>query len=468
MLSGETAAGAYLIRSVTIMDKIIRYTEGTERYRKNPPIDLELGHTTNTIARRRWPAARACRRSARWPSTPARAGSPGSSATTAWRVPIYAFTPNASTYQSLLALYWGVTPILFTAASYEGSSIFIDLDKAILRRGLLAEEDRIVIAFGYPLKDHKSVNLLKLHKVGEKPPARGLWHDHAMTRLSRRRVTTGLAALAAGCRVGAPPAKRTVVDAPPRAVPPLTLVTYNVLADRVRVSERLPPLLELLARADADVIALQEVTDWIARLIHEQPWARGYYASTIGGRRAHPGGQYILSRRPILRSSAIELAGRQRRTAVLSTIEAGGVELTVVTTHLESFLEDGPTRARQLDQIFERLQLEDDATLLGDLNFGDGEPEEARVPAEYVDLWRALRPDEPGFTWDIERSEMARVGSFPGEPSRRLDRIYLRSQRTRGRSIEIIGDQPVHPGRRELFPSDHFGLAATLEPVSGS
>ncbi|MCB9749000.1 MAG: endonuclease/exonuclease/phosphatase family protein [Myxococcales bacterium] len=284
-----------------------------------------------------------------------------------------------------------------------------------------------------------------------------------MTRLSRRRVTTGLAALAAACRVGAPPAKRTVVDAPPRAVPPLTLVTYNVLADRVRVSERLPPLLELLARADADVIALQEVTDWIARLIHEQPWARGYYASTIGGRRAHPGGQYILSRRPILRSSAIELAGRQRRTAVLSTIEAGGVELTVVTTHLESFLEDGPTRARQLDQIFERLQLEDDATLLGDLNFGDGEPEEGSINAEFDDVWRALRPGEPGFTWNIERSEMARAGSFAGEASRRLDRVLLRSDHWVGASIEIIGDQPVHAGARDLFPSDHFGLVARLE-----
>ena len=151
-----------------------------------------------------------------------------------------------------------------------------------------------------------------------------------------------------------------------------------------------------------------------------------------------------------------------------TTVELPTGPITVATTHAESFLEDGPTRAQQLEVIFGRLAGSGDALVLGDFNFGDGEPEEARVPAEYVDLWRALRPDEPGFTWDIERSEMARVGSFPGEPSRRLDRIYLRSQRTRGRSIEIIGDQPVHPGRRELFPSDHFGLAATLEPVSGS
>ena len=171
MLSGETAAGAYPIRSVTIMDKIIRYTEGTERYWKNPPIDLELGHTTNTIAR----AAVACCKSL--PTIRAVVVYTGSGGIARLvsdyrpRVPIYAFTPNASTYQSL-ALYWGVTPILFTAASYEGSSIFIDLDKAILRRGLLAEEDRIVIAFGYPLKDHKSVNLLKLHKVGESLPSK--------------------------------------------------------------------------------------------------------------------------------------------------------------------------------------------------------------------------------------------------------------------------------------------------------
>ncbi len=293
-----------------------------------------------------------------------------------------------------------------------------------------------------------------------------------VTRASRRRFGIGAGALglaALACRASSTagtPRAGTEESTATLPLPSLTLVSYNVLADRVRVSERFPPLLELLARADADIIALQEVTDWIARLIHEQPWARAYHASSVGGRRAHPGGQYILSKRPILRSRSLELPGRQRRTALFSTIAVrDDVELTIVTTHLESFLEDGPTRARQLDAIFEALMIEDEAVVLGDLNFGDGEPEEGSINAEFDDLWRRLHPHELGFTWDMERSEMARAGSFAGEKSRRLDRVLLRSELWEGGSIEIIGDEPVHPGKLDLFPSDHFGLLATLRPA---
>jgi pyruvate kinase len=45
-----------------------------------------------------------------------------------------------------LALFWGVTPILFTPASPDGQSIFVDLDRVVLRRGLLQQGDRVVIA----------------------------------------------------------------------------------------------------------------------------------------------------------------------------------------------------------------------------------------------------------------------------------------------------------------------------------
>lgn len=171
MLSGETATGAYPIQAVQTMDMIVRSTERGERYWRDPPEDLALGHTTNSIAR----AAVACSQSL----TDTRAivtytGSGGIARLVSDyrpRVPILAFTPNAATFQSL-ALYWGVTPILFTPTSPDGQSIFVDLDKVILRRDLLRHGDRVVIALGYPIKAHKSVNLLKLHEVGESLPSR--------------------------------------------------------------------------------------------------------------------------------------------------------------------------------------------------------------------------------------------------------------------------------------------------------
>ncbi len=256
-----------------------------------------------------------------------------------------------------------------------------------------------------------------------------------------------------------PAAKNPVSPVPS----PLRVVTYNVLADRMRVSERLPVLFDLLGGTRADIIALQEVTPWIARLLFDNAWTAGYQVSDVGhGKNPDRGGQLMLSRHPIIRSRSIELPGRQRRTALFTSIDLAGEHMQVATSHLESFLADGPTRAAQLDAIFTELRMPGHAMVLGDFNFGDGEREEGRVPAAFVDLWHELHPHRPGYTWNIEQSEMARVGSFPGEQSRRIDRILLRSDLYRGTAIDIIGNRPVHPDRHDLYPSDHFGLAATL------
>lgn len=168
MLSGETASGQYPLQAVHTMDKIVRSTERNERYWREPS-DLDLGHTTNAIAR----AAVACCKSL--PDTKAIVTYTVSGGIARLvsdyrpRVPILAFTPNPGTYQAL-AVYWGVIPVLFSVSSPHGNSIFVDIDKVLLNRGMLARGDRIVITLGYPVKDHKSVNLLKLHQVGESLP----------------------------------------------------------------------------------------------------------------------------------------------------------------------------------------------------------------------------------------------------------------------------------------------------------
>ena len=284
--------------------------------------------------------------------------------------------------------------------------------------------------------------------------------DHARRRQPPRR------------RPGArppPPPPSAVAESRPRAPAVVAdptrirLLTYNVLADPDHVGLRIPPLLELLGRADADVIALQEVAPWLLRALLAQPWTRRYQISRFEGRVQAPGGQLVASRFPIVRSLARVLPGRQQRTVVVSVLRVGDTEVAVATTHMESFLEDGPTRARQLDVIFELLRPFSHAVLLGDLNFGDGEqPETARLDRGYGDLWLALWPGEPGFTWDMERSEMARRGAFPNELSRRLDRILVRLPGWEPESVRILGDMPVPGSRGKVHPSDHFGLMGTL------
>lgn len=166
MLSGETATGKFPIKAVQTMDQIIRTTEQAPRAWAGDLDDLALGHTTNAIARAAVSASSSwtgCRAIATYTGT---GGIARLVSEYRPRVPIYAFTPNADTYQAL-ALYWGVTPVLFSPSSPDGETIFIDLDQAIRRREFLQNGDRVVITFAHPIKARGSVNLLKLHTVGD-------------------------------------------------------------------------------------------------------------------------------------------------------------------------------------------------------------------------------------------------------------------------------------------------------------
>ena len=240
----------------------------------------------------------------------------------------------------------------------------------------------------------------------------------------------------------------------------LTLVTYNVLGDPVDLKRRVPALLRLLEECKADVIALQEVVPWFTSAVSKEEWARSYQMPKLKPEEA--GDQWILSKIPIEKASVHKLPGPQGRTVLIATLKLGGRRLDIATTHMESPLQDGPVRAKQIDVILPRLRDADDAVFLGDFNFGDGEAEEKKLDTAYIDLWKALRPKEAGLTWDIETSDMAKKGSFPGEKSRRLDRILLRSSVWKPKEIRIIGDQPLNAGKKDLFPSDHFGLMGAV------
>ena len=166
MLSGETATGVHPVLVVRTMDKIIRSTESAPRNWSRPRVDLKLGHTTNAIA------LAAVTSSESWPETEGilcyteSGGMARLVSEYRPRKPIIAFTSNPDTYQAL-ALYWGVMPILFNHSSNDVESMLIDMDQAVLRRELFAEGARVIVTFAHPIQRRRSVNLLKLHEVGE-------------------------------------------------------------------------------------------------------------------------------------------------------------------------------------------------------------------------------------------------------------------------------------------------------------
>lgn len=165
MLSGETATGVNPRNAVQTMARIVSTTENAPRH-WNRRVDLQLGHTTNAIAKAAVSAADA------WPETSAiccftiSGGMARLVSAYRPRVPIFAFTSDSATYRAL-ALYWGITPVLFSPSSDDTETMFIDMDQAILRHEFLEPGARVVITFAHPIKRRRSVNLLKLHQVGE-------------------------------------------------------------------------------------------------------------------------------------------------------------------------------------------------------------------------------------------------------------------------------------------------------------
>ena len=250
----------------------------------------------------------------------------------------------------------------------------------------------------------------------------------------------------------------------PKAVS-VKLLTYNVLADQQQFGKvRNSKLLEILENSNADIIALQEVAPEFAEQLYLQEWVGKYHWHKKDGKPFVAREFIILSKYPILSYVSEKLLSIQHRNLFIITVEIEGVKTSIGTCHLESRLEDGPLRAEQLDQFFKHLNETEESFFLGDFNFGDGEqPETGRLNSEYQDPWLMLRPNEPGYTWDREKSDMALKGSFPKEKSRRIDRVLFKSKRWIPKSIKILGDKPVSDQQPHIFPSDHFGLEAVFE-----
>lgn len=264
-------------------------------------------------------------------------------------------------------------------------------------------------------------------------------------------------------------ALRTHIAPPkPKVSSTLKVLTWNVYKYQAVNSIRIPRLLQTIRSANADIIALQEVSDAFLKLLKRQDWISERYNLTRFGRDLEaPGGLYILSRFPITMILYKEMPRQtkkeQVRGVLVAFLKVDGRRIAVANVHLNPALQNGQIRAAQLDAIFPVLRSEKHSILLGDFNFGDkARPETDHLDHDFFDLWRALRPHDPGYTFDKVENGLARQHGFPGEQSRRLDRILVHSDHLFPRDVHLVGTCPVRAGDPSLFPSDHFGVLGTL------
>lgn len=167
MLSGETAIGAYPVQAVRMMARIAETVEaqasGPER--AMPPYGYaEAGSMPEAIA---------AAASALVKALPVRAicvvTKTGNSArlVSHYRpnLPILAFTPQEGTYRRL-SLIWGILPIQGSYA-HDEQDYYDQVERAVLRLGLAAPGEQVVVTGGHPIAQGGPTNFIKVLTVGE-------------------------------------------------------------------------------------------------------------------------------------------------------------------------------------------------------------------------------------------------------------------------------------------------------------
>ncbi len=170
MLSGETAAGDFPVEA---LDMMLRITGAAERGNGSliPPrpdhaavgFAHALSHAARQIAHDDLEVkALACYTTSGNTARLVSKDRPG--------LPIFAFTPHPHV-QRQLALYWGVTPLSCPAMTDLEALVRV-MDRQLLERKLLRAGDGVVVLAGAPLAFRHTTNSLRLHRVGERHPAR--------------------------------------------------------------------------------------------------------------------------------------------------------------------------------------------------------------------------------------------------------------------------------------------------------
>lgn len=266
-------------------------------------------------------------------------------------------------------------------------------------------------------------------------------------RPSRRTVLATVAALpVAACAPRAASARFV----------PLRVVTFNIWHDAGNWPLRLELITNVLRAANPDVIALQEVLQDSRKGLPNQAEtiaaALGGYSvhfmSTSPEGAANRYGNAILSRLPVLAVDTVKLEPiNDYRTAIRLRVEAGGRPVDIVNTHLAYQADAGPVRAQQIRGLLDWLPKDEvPLVLMGDFNAPLDEA--ALAPIAIHGLDPALPPGAADTTLVVSRGHQPRV----------IDHIFADPRDFAVRDARRIADQPVNGE----YPSDHFGVAATL------
>jgi endonuclease/exonuclease/phosphatase family metal-dependent hydrolase len=220
-------------------------------------------------------------------------------------------------------------------------------------------------------------------------------------------------------------------------------------------------IVDAIQRAQADVVALQAVegangssqaAELAALLKYEYVV---YVAADAKGEVSH--GSAFIARRTLRDIGVRRLSLRagledsNQRVVIRARVDAEGGPIDLYNTHFSWV----PAQALDNAQETIAFRTPGGALLLGDLNSAaDSPPLRVLQDAGFVDLWTALRPAEPGPTFEADA------------PAMRIDyALASGAVRARAQSMERVGTECRAVPRL----SDHLGLLVTLgDATAGS
>lgn len=254
-------------------------------------------------------------------------------------------------------------------------------------------------------------------------------------------------------------------------------VTLNIWSRFGPWEERLVAIRDGLQRLAPDVVGMQEVLrfpgmDQAALVGEGMGYATAWGLSSEN--YGFPTGNAILSRWPILRSEVIALpsgGSDEQRSAIFAELESPFGRVPVFCTHLNWKLHHGHIRQMQVKALVEAVSrlapLEGfPPVVLGDFN-AEPDSDEMRYmrgltglggPCVYFADSFLLAGDGAGTTF-------SKRNPFAGplrEPERRIDYVFVRGPDDAQRGEPIEAAVCFDEGHEGTFPSDHFGVVATI------
>nr|UOZ96345.1 Pyruvate kinase II [Cupriavidus sp.] len=176
MLSAETAAGAYPVRTVEAMVRICLEAE------KFADRTLDSHFLNRTFSRVDQSIAMASLFTARHLDVKALVALTQSGATALWMsrlnagVPIYALTPE-ETSRRRMALYRDVEPLMFEFEGTDRETLLAQAEQRLVDAGVVQAGDRIILTMGEPIGQSGGTNTMKIVQVTARPSERFSPHN---------------------------------------------------------------------------------------------------------------------------------------------------------------------------------------------------------------------------------------------------------------------------------------------------